>query len=54
MKKVFIGYKKKWDMEIKGDKWRVNDKGYTQILDNDTKRWVTVDSVEEKTEELKC
>lgn len=44
----YRGYKEKWNRYIEGDKKRINKNGYIQILDKNTQRWVTVDSVEEE------
>lgn len=44
----YRGYKEKWDMFIEGEQKRINKNGYMQILDENTRRWVTVDRIEEE------
>ena len=51
MEKIYRGYKNKWQMYIEGYKKRVNARGYKQILDLTTNRWVTVDYFEEVDDE---
>ena len=51
MEKIYRGYKSKWQRYIEGYKKRINVRGYQQILDLKTNRWVTVDYIEEANHE---
>ena len=48
---MYKGYKSKWEMHIEGYNKRINARGYKQILDKNTNRWVTVDYFEEENHE---